>query len=63
LRRLVRDVRQQAEAVTMAFILLGLLLVVGFFPRQVEWLCHSLYDKLADWHARDSPTSFGRSGS
>ena len=47
----------------MAFILLGLLLVVGFFPRQVEWLCHSLYDKLADWHARDSPTSFGRSGS
>ena len=53
----------------MAFILLGLLLVVGFFPRQVEWLCHCLCDKLADWQwhrhlvARDSPTSFSRSGS
>ena len=53
----------------MAFILLGLLLVVGFFPRQVEWLCHCLCDKLADWQwhrhlvARDSPTAFSRSGS
>jgi hypothetical protein len=33
----------------MAFFLLGLLLVVGFFPQQAAWLGRCLCERLADW--------------